>query len=386
MQNKIAIPAIDIKKSALPHIDKICHLSSAHHRNDVRIFLKECSSLAHVGYIVNLIIADGKGDEEKNGVTIIDAGRKTGSRLFRMTVLVYRIFKRAVGLNASLYHIHDPELLPAGLILKLKGKKVIYDAHEDLPRQILTKEYIPLYLRKIISFVIELFENFAAGRFDSIITATPFIRDRFKKYNKYTYDINNFPLPGELVSKISWKNKKNEVCYIGGISKLRGVREVVYALAFTAASFCLCGEFSPAQLIDELEKNPGWKKVKYLGFVSRKEAYNVMSRSIAGIVTFLAAPNHVNAQPNKMFEYMSAGIPVICSHFPLWRDIIEKNECGICVDPSDPEAIAAAINYLKDNPVIARKMGENGRRAVIEKYNWNAEENKIKEIYSSLLG
>ncbi len=96
-------------------------------------------------------------------------------------------------------------------------------------------------------------------------------------------------------------------------------------------------------------------------------------------------PNHVDAQPNKMFEYMSAGIPVIASDFPLWREIIEGCGCGICVDPLDPKKIAEAIDYLVDNPEIARRMGENGRKAVYDRYNWDVEEKKLLALYDSLL-
>src|SRR5690606_21589492 len=106
---------------------------------------------------------------------------------------------------------------------------------------------------------------------------------------------------------------------------------------------------------------PGWKKVEALGFLDRSQVAKVLARSVAGLVTFLPAPNHIDAQPNKMFEYMSAGVPVIASDFPLWREIIEGNGCGICVDPLRPREIAQAIDYLIANPEEARRMGNNGR-------------------------
>ena len=75
-----------------------------------------------------------------------------------------------------------------------------------------------------------------------------------------------------------------------------------------------------------------------------------------------------------MFEYMSSGVPVIASNFPLWREIIEGNNCGICVDPLNPTAIATAIDTLAKDPDRARQMGRNGQKAVLEKFNWSAEE------------
>ncbi|MBD3768073.1 MAG: glycosyltransferase, partial [Gammaproteobacteria bacterium] len=105
-----------------------------------------------------------------------------------------------------------------------------------------------------------------------------------------------------------------------------------------------------------------------------------------GLVTFLPAPNHIDAQPNKMFEYMSAGLPIITSIFPLWREIVEGNQCGLCVDPLDPQAIGEAIQYLIDNPVEAEQMGKNGRQAVEQKYNWTIEEQKLLDLYAGLTG
>jgi glycosyltransferase involved in cell wall biosynthesis len=109
-----------------------------------------------------------------------------------------------------------------------------------------------------------------------------------------------------------------------------------------------------------------------------------MKRSLAGIVTFHPLPNHLDSHPTKMFEYMSSGIPVIASDFPLWRDIIEGNQCGICVDPLDPKAIAAAIDYVVTHPQAAKAMGENGRRAVLQKYNWTVQANRLIDFYGAI--
>lgn len=367
--------------------NKICHLTSVHSRYDTRIFIKMCSSLAKVPeYEVYLIVADGKGDEIKNCVNIVDIGPKTGSRLNRITKIVNKVSKKAVELNADIYHLHDPELIRIGLKLKKMGKKVIFDAHEDLPKQLLTKPYLNKPLRWILSKILSIYENYACKKFDYIIAATPSIRDKFLKISKNTVDISNFPLLDELYLENSWENKKDEVCYIGGITIIRGIREIIKAFEYIEnIKLNLAGEFENKELEDEIKQYKGWEKVNYFGFVGRDKIIEILDRSKTGLVTLHPTINYIESQPVKMFEYMSAGIPVIASNFPLWKEIIEKNNCGICVDPLNPMEIADAIKYIIEHPEEAKKMGENGRKAVIEKYNWDIEEKKLYKIYNRLI-
>ena len=106
----------------------------------------------------------------------------------------------------------------------------------------------------------------------------------------------------------------------------------------------------------------------------------------AGFILLKPNPNNIAAasRNNKLYEYMAAGLPVIASDFPLWKKIIEKNYCGICIDPSNPEKIAKAIEYLIKHPDEAKKMGGNGKKAVLEKYNWENESKKLLKVYKNL--
>ena len=366
---------------------KICHLTSVHSRNDTRIFLKQCRSLAANEYDVILIVSDDIGDQVKGNVHIIDVGKLHGrfNRIFKTTRIIYN---KSVDVDADIYQLHDPELILAGLMLKRLGKKVIFDSHEDVPKQLLVKPYLNKFSLLVLSNLFALFERFACARFDGILTATSTIRDKFLDINQYSLDVNNFPLLGELDSSLPWGNKCNEVSYVGGIAKIRGICEIVRACNYLKSNtrLNLVGNFSVKAMETEVKTYAGWSNVVQHGFLDRVGVRNVLSRSVAGLVTFHPIPNHVDAQPNKMFEYMSSGIPVIASNFPLWREIIEGNDCGICIDPLDPKAIAEAIDFLVQNPDIARRMGENGRKAVLDKYNWSIEEKKLLDFYLKLLG
>lgn len=365
---------------------KVVHLTSAHTRYDTRIFLKMARSLAAAGYDTSLVVADGQGDGQRDGVDILDAGKSRG-RLDRMLGATRRVVDRGLALDADLYHIHDPELLPAALRLKRQGKCVIFDAHEDLPRQILSKPYLHPIARRPISLVMASFERFACKRLDHVVGATPTITKKFAAMGVPASNVNNYPILGELESNVGTSEKALEVCYVGGIGATRGIRELVEAaeLATSGVRLNLAGTFTETDVKNDVERAAGWSRVNELGFLSRESVREVLSRSMAGLVTLHPTPAFLDSLPIKMFEYMSAGLPVIASDFPLWREIIEENACGICVDPLDPKAIAAAIDRLVASPDMVRQMGENGRKAVHERYNWGQEEKKLLAVYSRLL-
>jgi glycosyltransferase involved in cell wall biosynthesis len=361
---------------------KVCHVTSAHKDGDVRIFHKECVSLTEAGFDVYHLVPNSTTRIEK-GVQIISFPFEISSRFKRMFFLVKEIYKRALEIDADVYHLHDPELLRIALKLQNHGKKVIYDAHEDVPRDILSKPYIPFFLRKIISRRFEKYENRITSNIFGVIAATPFIRDRFLKINKNTIDVNNYPVIDKNQIITAYENKETDaICYLGVIVTMRGINELVSAIENVNCQLLLGGNFGEDGLQAKLEKMPGWRKVKYLGFLNRSQVQEVYNQSKIGIVTLHPTINYLDSLPVKMFEYMAAGLPVIASDFPLWKRIIEDNDCGVCVDPLNPLQLGTVINELLNDKDRSAKMGLNGRKLVLEKYNWEIERKKLIDFYS----
>jgi len=305
-----------------------------------------------------------------------------------MTRTVWQVYRSAVRADGDVYHFHDPELIPMGFLLRLRGKKVVYDVHEDLPRQILSKHWIPWWLRGVVAKGAELMEALAARFLDGIVAATPAIAARFPR--EKTVVVQNFPILSEFVVSevVPYKERPPYVVYVGGISVIRGIFEMVKAMEHLPpngqATLVIAGEFTPPALEEEVRKLPGWERVQFLGWQTRQQVVSLLGKARMGLVLLHPTPNYIDALPVKLFEYMAAGIPVVASDFPLWRRIVEEASCGLLVNPLDPGAIAEAITWLLEHPEEAEAMGKRGRRAVLEKYNWEKEAEKLIEFYRSI--
>jgi glycosyltransferase involved in cell wall biosynthesis len=364
---------------------KVVHFSSAHPCFDVRIFIKECRTLAQAGYDVALIVCHNK-DEVVDGIKIKSV-LKPKNRQERMLKTVLDIYSAALEEDADLYHFHDPELIPVGIMLSLKGKKVIYDVHEDLPRQIMTKPWINPLLRRFVSICSETVENVGVHFFDGVVAVTPTIAERFPEHK--TVVVHNYPILGELkaVEAVPYCKRPPAVVYVGGITMIRGIKEMIKAVGLIpediAVNLVLAGSITEQDVQKAVSSAD--RRVNFIGWQSREQVAKLLGRARVGLVLFHPAPNHVNAMPNKLFEYMSAGLPVIASDFPLWRKIIDDIGCGLLVDPLDPKKIADAVQWILEHPAESEDMGKRGQEAVYERYNWDQEAEKLLSFYDEIL-
>lgn len=361
---------------------KVCHMTSVHESTDDRIFLKECVSLAEAGFDTYQI-AYGKSFE-KNGVKVIGLGERASSRIKRILVNARRVYKEALKINADIYHFHDPELLPYGKKLKKQNKIVIYDSHEDVPRQIMAKEWIPLFCRKIVSMIYEKYEKSVAVKLDCVIAATPHIQKIFEDNGAVSYTVKNYPILCDIHgNNEDYSEREFYACYAGGLTEVRGITDIIKAMGSGSGKLLLAGSIDE-EYEKELKCLNGYEKTKLLGFLNRTQIEEMYNRSRVGLAVLRKTPNHVNALAIKLFEYMAAGIPIVCSDFPLWIEIVEKNGCGICVEPENIEEIEKAIEYLFLHPYEAKKMGDRGKKVVREKYNWKMEEKRLVQVYRNL--
>lgn len=368
----------------------LVHVTTVHPRHDVRIFHKEAQSLRVLGRSVVLVVADGLGDEtHRDGVRFVDVGRPDG-RLSRALGGSARAFGAVRALKPAIVHFHDPELIPMGLALKALGHKVIYDVHEDVPEQILNKHWIARPLRRAVATGVSAIERVAKWFLDAFVTATPHIATKFPSAR--TVLVQNYPIKSELIAPdaVAYAERPPHFAYVGGMTEQRGGRQMVEAMGNLAtempdARLAWAGVFMPSSLEATLRGLPGWKQVDYLGHLDRRAVAALLGGSRAGVVLFQPAPNHLEAQPNKLFEYMAAELPVIASDFPLWRRIVENAKCGILADPENPRAIAETMKWILAHPAEAEAMGRRGQEAVAHIYNWESEAKKLTDLYERLL-
>lgn len=361
---------------------KVCHMTSVHKRYDGRIFQRECRTLHHLGFDVYLVVADEYPDEIKDGIRICSTGICANNRIERMTKASKSVYNRALEIDADVYHFHDPELLPYGAKLKKRGKKVIFDSHEDTVEQIIDKKY--LLFPGLVSRIYGKYQSRIVALLDAVVVVSPNFIKRFETKARKVHVITNYP---ELKPMIHSDRTKKQICFTGGCSAMWCNEGIAEAVSELDCEYIMAGPGEKEYISYVLQKGNG--HAKYLGLLSYEDSLLLQAESLAGAMVNNSTQlihNGGTMGNTKMFEYMMNGLPIICSDVLLWRSVVEKHDCGICVDPYDVDSIRKGIRYLIENPDRAKQMGENGRKAVEKEYNWDTQKEIIDQLYNEILG
>ncbi len=363
---------------------RVCHLSSVHPALDTRIFYKECVTLVEAGYDVTLV-ARTESREEKNGVRIVPFPEYAG-RYRRVLFAPFKMFSLAVKQSAEVYHFHDPELIITGVLLRLRGKKVVYDVHENVAKQILNKTWMGgRLLRKFASLFFRIIERCEVFFFHGVVAATPDIGKSFP--SKKVTLVRNFSSLQLMdgVSPAASAGTVPTVIYAGVLTRIRGIGHAVEAMEFVEndCELLLAGKWEGEDFREECERRDGWRKVRYLGVLPLYDAYAVMKASDIGIVNFLPDQNHFRSLPNKAFEYMACSLPLIMSEFPYWKETF--GDCALFADPLEPKDVARQIDRLIQNHDLRMGLGRAGRTLIRSEWSWESEKGKLLGLYRNLL-
>ena len=369
---------------------KVCYFTSKDD-NDIRVFHKECTSLVKAGYDVSMVCPNAV-ERVQNGVKIYGVEYHDNSERSRFFKLPKLLFEKALSLDADIYHFNDPASVPYGAKLKAMGKKVIFDAFEDHPSMWMNRGTgIKGLIFKTIGWAYKQYEMQQAKKFDGILVCYHWTKDRLKKVNPNVELVLNFPIINrDEVKERPLRSSSNvSVCYAGTISDAWNIPTVIDAVDMVeGASFNLAG-WTGEELMNRMKSQNGWKKVNFFGKLPKAEVNTkVYDKSDIGVAFYHYSPlchgKVGNMSNNKLFEYLLMGMPVICTDFDLWKEVVEGNKCGLCVNPSDASGIANAIKYIQEHPEEAYQMGLNGQKAALEKYNWDSQEKIMLEIYNKI--
>jgi glycosyltransferase involved in cell wall biosynthesis len=365
---------------------KICHLSSVHYALDTRIFYRFCLSLSNE-YDVSLIAVHPKR-EIKNGIKIIPF-RRYKNKLMRVAITWLVMFFKAIRVNAKIYQFHDPELIPCAILLRLCGKKVIFDIHENVAEDIFDKPWIKS--KKILFSFFLFFEKIAVKMF-YIFLAENSYANRYQKLGaNYSVVLNYYNAPFFNAFANNNNRRTNRIFYIGILLESRGLIEIARAIwqlkqKNIIVEFDIVGELF-TDLATKINALPFYNEISdqlhFHGRLPLEEGYEISRNAAIGMCIIYPMKNSIGSYPTKMFEYMAIGLPQIISNFPLYRSVVESHQCGISVDPLNVTEISTAIETLLTDEMKANEMALNGKKYA-HLYTWDSQFEIVKAVYNKL--
>lgn len=369
---------------------KVCHVISGYYRIDARVFQRQCKSLQKNNFKVCLLTNDGEPEEEIDGIPIYSCNKVYKSRIKTLAFASYQFYEKAKSIDADIYQLHSPELLHLGLKLKRLGKKVVYDAHEHLPMHILEKDWIPKPLRPLLSKCVGLYMEYVLPKFDFTITPHSHVLSDLKNKVKNIELIANFPLVKKSTNFNfqEYRNRNNRICYTGTVYPYSNQQLLAYALQnIKNLKYDIAG-YIDDNLLDELKSIIPYPKLTFHGRLPFNMLPEFYKNSTIGYVLYDYKLNLGyklgSYGTNKIFEYMEEGLPFICTDYKLWKEICDAYHCGIYVPPGDIHKLEEALNFLIENKEEAYKMGQNGKLAVKDVFNWYSEESKYIKIFNNI--
>lgn len=376
---------------------KICMLTNTHNPLDHRVFYKESLSLKKIGYDVYVIGVDfsetKKYVEKEIKITQI---KRVKNKFFKRILSFPYLYREAKKIDCDIYHCHDLDAAALGLFFKfVHKKKLVFDIHEYNAEIITEGSTIPKIFRPAIKKIIEKIDRYIAVKSDYIITVDDNLCNIYKKYNKNCVSIQNFinfeSINNNKELDSNYFKRKDNIVYLGGLSEKRGIFKIIETAKKLKEKgirnkILFVGGFS-----NESEKNKTLKliekynledMIKFVGKVPYEQVPKHLKQSIIGLLILQPSERYLKGSyPVKLFEYMYYGLPVIASNFYGIKEIIQKEKCGILINPKDTDEITNAITNLIKKPEKIKQMGQKGRKAVIEKYNWNDESKKLESVY-----
>lgn len=361
-----------------------------HNWDDARIYQRACTYLAKQGVEVSYI-ATAISIPKENGVIGYSLKLRKGWR--RRVFSSYQAYKTATQLKADIYHFHDPDLMPWMFLLRLRGRKVIYDIHENFYEKFVK---LPIGIKQMVSFFYSIYEM-PIYFFSGIVTVSESLGAMYKHKAKQIQIVLNVPPLDATPTKPSTNTSgnNNQTIYISGQqSDKRNVKTIIKASAILKEKYPnhiihLVGRYVPEnydQELIQLAKNLGTEKnLLTEGMLPWKENFKRTTQATVGCVFYEDNPNNRVGIPNRIFEYMACGVPILAENFYELRKIVEFSKCGILVDSTNPKEVAKAIGTLFDDPKNACEMGEAGKQSVIHRYNFESEVKGLIGYYQRIV-
>jgi glycosyltransferase involved in cell wall biosynthesis len=310
-------------------------------------------------------------------------------------------YKAAVAATAgqhfTIYHAHDLNTLPAAYYAAKRDKaKLVYDSHE------LYVERNKLYPSSgIWKFILRRIEGFFVHRSDAVFTVNETLAGELaRRYNipmpkvimnaPARFTASERPRPGNsrLRNELAIPEDKKCLLYVGGITFNRGLEELIQSLVYLPDCYLVYMGYGTEPYKQTLQAQADEKNVAarfaFFGPVPTNEVILYAAGADLGVAPIAnACMSYYCCSPNKLFEYMNAGLPVIASNFPEMEKVVLGHNIGLTFDPADPKDIAETARQILDDPKIAKTMRENAFKASAM-YNWENEAKKLLQIYRSL--